>query len=117
MALKAVRTLTYMMTFCCVMNRPVISIPLPYGPGTYCAVIFGHSTIPSAYDGIPRALFGILLLVVAIYRFTVHSIETRRMVGKPRTNEYMKLLLEHTVIYFFLYVRLSSEDSRNTYIT
>ena len=97
MALKAaplVRTLTHMMTFCYVINRPVTPIPLPGGSGTVCNVILGRSTIASIYDGVPRTLFGILLLVLAIYRFAVHTIETRRMVGKPRTNEYMKLLLE-----------------------
>ena len=79
--------------------------------------MFGRSPIASIYDGVPRGLFDILLLVLAIYRFTVHSIETRRMVGKPRINEYMKLLLEHSIIYFFLYVSLSSRDFRNTHIT
>ena len=98
-------------------NQPVTSNPLPDGLGTVCSGVFGRSPIGSVYDGIPRGLFDILLLILAVYRFTVHSIETQRIAGKPRTNQYMKLLLEHSVIYFFLYVRLSSDDFRNTYTT
>ncbi|KAG6377332.1 hypothetical protein JVT61DRAFT_15122 [Boletus reticuloceps] len=70
--------------------------------GTACRAAYVRSEIPSAYDGIPRGLFDILLLALAIYRFTKHCIETRSMMGRQKVNKYMMLLLEHSVLYFVL---------------
>ncbi|KAF8125255.1 hypothetical protein EV363DRAFT_1532920 [Boletus edulis] len=72
--------------------------------GTACRATFARSLIPSAYDGIPRGLFDILLLALAIYRFAKHCIETRSMMGKKnlKVNKYMMLLLEHSLLYFVL---------------
>jgi len=70
--------------------------------GTFCSVQFGRSTFGFIYDGIPRGLFDILLIALAVYRFAVHAIETRRMIGKQKVNKYMILLLEHSIVYFFL---------------
>ncbi|KAG6380482.1 hypothetical protein JVT61DRAFT_8635 [Boletus reticuloceps] len=78
--------------------------------GTACQAQYAHSQIPSAYDGIPRGLFDILLLGLAIYRFTKHCIETRRMMGRQKVNKYMMLLLEHSVLYFVLYARFFLRD-------
>lgn len=74
---------------------------------TYCAAPPGRSEIDFIYDGIPRGLFDILLMALAVYRFTIHSIETRRMMGRQKINKYMTLLLEHSVLYFVLYGVLS----------
>lgn len=86
--------------------------PVPIIGGTFCNVQPGRSEIPTVYDGIPRGVFDILLLVLAIYRFAVNAIETRRMMGRQKVNKYMTLLLEHSIVYFFLYWRFLPEDLR-----
>ncbi|KAN0094319.1 hypothetical protein V8E55_002606 [Tylopilus felleus] len=70
--------------------------------GTYCGSSPVHKQIDFIYDGIPRGLFDILLMVLAIYRFTMHAIETRRMMGRQKINKYMILLLEHSILYFIV---------------
>lgn len=80
--------------------------------GTYCGSSPVHKQIDFIYDGIPRGLFDILLMVLAIYRFTMHAIETRRMMGRQKINKYMILLLEHSILYFIVYARFSPEDHR-----
>ncbi|KAF8125276.1 hypothetical protein EV363DRAFT_1351256 [Boletus edulis] len=70
--------------------------------GTACRAGYARNEIPSAYDGIPRGLFDILLLALAIYRFTKHCNETRDTMGRQKVNKYMMLLLEHSVLYFVL---------------
>ena len=70
-----------------------------------CTSQGGRSAIVSVYDGIPRGLFDILLMALAVYRFVIHCIEARRMIGRQKINKYMRLLLEHSVLYFFLYAR------------
>jgi len=70
--------------------------------GTYCYTQSGGSEIVSIYDGIPRVLFDILLMVLVIYRFTIHCIETQRMIARRKINKYMRLLLEHSALYFLL---------------
>ncbi|KAF8125267.1 hypothetical protein EV363DRAFT_1586406 [Boletus edulis] len=76
--------------------------PVVINDGTACQAIYTRSEIPSAYDTIPRGLFDILLLALAIYRFTKHCNETRNTMGRQKVNKYMMLLLEHSVLYFVL---------------
>ncbi|KAI9457566.1 hypothetical protein HD554DRAFT_1771359 [Boletus coccyginus] len=80
----------------------LVVTPEPVIGGTFCNVQPGRSEIPTVYDGIPRGVFDILLLVLAIYRFAINAIETRRMMGRQKVNKYMTLLLEHSIVYFFL---------------
>ena len=73
-------------------------------PGmTICLFEYGRSLATAEYGSIPGGLFDILLLALVLYRFAAHAIETRRMIGNTRINEYMMLLMQHNVLYFFLY--------------
>ena len=91
--------------------RPMESVTsIPIIDITFCNLQYGRSTNIPIYDGIPGALFDVLLMALVIYRFIVHAIETRRMMGRQKINEYMRLLLEHNALYFFLYRRLSPLD-------
>jgi len=80
----------------------ISAVTAPLLGGTICASQGGRSGFGPIYDGIPRGLFDILLIALAVYRFTVHSIEARRIMGRQKINTYMRLLLEHSVLYFFL---------------
>jgi len=91
--------------FAIVWNGPdggLVFTAEPLLDGTYCLFQSNRSGTGSLYDGIPRGLFDILLITLAVYRFAIHSIETRKTMGRQKINKYMRLLLEHSVLYFFL---------------
>ncbi|KAF8838970.1 hypothetical protein BDN67DRAFT_970778 [Paxillus ammoniavirescens] len=69
---------------------------------TLCEVQLGRSVMLPVYGGIPGGLFDLLILALSLYRFAVHSIETKRMLGRTKVNVYMRLLFEHSVLYFVL---------------
>ncbi|KIJ07485.1 hypothetical protein PAXINDRAFT_102941 [Paxillus involutus ATCC 200175] len=69
---------------------------------TLCTSQSGRNIMFTVYGGIPSGLFDLLILVLSLYRFAVHSIETRKMLGRPKVNVYMRLLFEHSVLYFVL---------------
>ncbi|KAF8431320.1 hypothetical protein L210DRAFT_3633733 [Boletus edulis BED1] len=85
--------------------RPVV---INAEDGTACQAIYAHSSIPSAYDSIPKGIFDILLVALVVYRFIVYSIEMRRITGQHKTNEYMTLLFKDNVLYFCLNFGLSA---------
>ncbi|KIJ14062.1 hypothetical protein PAXINDRAFT_100393 [Paxillus involutus ATCC 200175] len=69
---------------------------------TLCNVQLGQSMMFPVYGGIPGGLFDLLLLALSLYRFAVHAIETRKMLGRTKINVYMRLLFEHSILYFVL---------------
>jgi len=69
---------------------------------TICSIQLGRSVMFPIYGGIPGGLFDLLILALSLYRFAVHAIETRKMLGRTRVNVYMRLLFEHSVMYFVL---------------
>ncbi|KIK81154.1 hypothetical protein PAXRUDRAFT_15394 [Paxillus rubicundulus Ve08.2h10] len=71
---------------------------------TICTAKSGRGNVFPVYGGIPEAIFDLLILALSLYRFAVHSIETRRILGRTKVNVYMRLLLEHSVLYFVLII-------------
>ncbi|KIJ14057.1 hypothetical protein PAXINDRAFT_13173 [Paxillus involutus ATCC 200175] len=69
---------------------------------TLCEVQLGRSMMLPICGGIPGGLFDLLILALSVYRFVVHSIETKKMLGRTKVNVYMRLLFEHSVLYFVL---------------
>ncbi|KAF8838963.1 hypothetical protein BDN67DRAFT_1012677 [Paxillus ammoniavirescens] len=69
---------------------------------TICSIQLGRSMMFPIYGGIPGALFDLLIMALSLYRFAVHAIETRKMLGGIKINVYMRLLFEHSVLYFVL---------------
>jgi hypothetical protein len=69
---------------------------------TLCDFQQARSMMFPVYGGIPGGLFDLLILVLSLYRFAVHSIETKKMLGRTKVNVYMRLLFEHSVLYFVL---------------
>ncbi|KIK90893.1 hypothetical protein PAXRUDRAFT_658917 [Paxillus rubicundulus Ve08.2h10] len=67
-----------------------------------CSIQLGRSVMFPVYGGIPGGLFDLLILALSLYRFAVHVIETRKMLGRTKVNVYMRLLFEHSVLYFVL---------------
>ncbi|KAF8838965.1 hypothetical protein BDN67DRAFT_1012678 [Paxillus ammoniavirescens] len=74
---------------------------------TICSIQLGRSVTFPIYGGVPAGLFDLLILALSLYRFAIHAIETRKMLGRARVNVYMRLLFEHSVIYFVLYSSLA----------
>ncbi|KIJ14061.1 hypothetical protein PAXINDRAFT_13178 [Paxillus involutus ATCC 200175] len=74
---------------------------------TICSIQLGRSVMFPIYGGIPGGLFDLLILALSLYRFAVHAIETKKMLGRTRVNVYMRLLFEHSVMYFVLYSSLA----------
>ncbi|KIJ07422.1 hypothetical protein PAXINDRAFT_19384 [Paxillus involutus ATCC 200175] len=71
---------------------------------TLCEFQPGRSMMLIVYGGIPESLFDLLILALSVYRFAVHSIETKKRLGRTKVNVYMRLLFEHSVLYFLLNV-------------
>ncbi|KIJ14059.1 hypothetical protein PAXINDRAFT_100390 [Paxillus involutus ATCC 200175] len=69
---------------------------------TICEDHLGRSLMLPVYGGIPGGLLDLLLLALSLYRFVVHSIETKKRLGRTKVNVYMRLLFEHSVLYFVL---------------
>jgi len=69
---------------------------------TLCEDHLGRSLMLPVYGGIPGGLLDLLLLALSLYRFVVHSIETKKRLGRTKVNVYMRLLFEHSVLYFVL---------------
>ncbi|KAF8125279.1 hypothetical protein EV363DRAFT_1532961 [Boletus edulis] len=78
----------------------VMPIVINAEDGTACQATYAHGTITSAYDGIPKGVFDVLLVALAVYRFIVYSIGMRRITGQHKINEYMILLFKDNVLYF-----------------
>ncbi|KAF8840138.1 hypothetical protein BDN67DRAFT_683865 [Paxillus ammoniavirescens] len=68
---------------------------------TSCQAQSVPNSMDIMYGSLPGPLFDLLLLVLAFYRFAVHSMGTRNISGRTRVNVYMRLLFEHNIIYFF----------------
>jgi len=66
-----------------------------------CTAQGGRSMMLIIYGSIPGILFDLFLLSLALYAFAVHLRETREKLGKARVNVYMRLLFEHSILYFF----------------
>jgi len=66
-----------------------------------CSTRPGRISRVVIYANIPPPVFDLLLFALALYRFAVHSMEAREMLGRPRASVYMRLLFEHSVVYFF----------------
>ncbi|KIK72290.1 hypothetical protein PAXRUDRAFT_180957, partial [Paxillus rubicundulus Ve08.2h10] len=69
---------------------------------TICSIQLGRNVMFPIYGGIPVGLFDLLILALSLYRFAVHAVETRKMLGRTKVNVYMRLLFEHSVLYFVL---------------
>ncbi|KAF8838969.1 hypothetical protein BDN67DRAFT_1003980 [Paxillus ammoniavirescens] len=69
---------------------------------TICTSQSGRGIMFAVYGGIPATLFDVLMLALSLYRFVIHSIETRKMLGRTKASVYMRLLFEHSVLYFVL---------------
>ncbi|KIJ09625.1 hypothetical protein PAXINDRAFT_17301 [Paxillus involutus ATCC 200175] len=69
---------------------------------TLCEDHLGRSLMLPVYGGVPGGLLDLLLLALSLYRFVVHSIETKKRLGRTKVNVYMRLLFEHSVLYFVL---------------
>ncbi|KIJ07486.1 hypothetical protein PAXINDRAFT_19328 [Paxillus involutus ATCC 200175] len=69
---------------------------------TLCEIQRGRSIMLAIYGGIPGGLFDLIILALSVYRFAVHSIETKKRLGRTKVNVYMRLLFDHSVLYFVL---------------
>ncbi|KIK76399.1 hypothetical protein PAXRUDRAFT_835377 [Paxillus rubicundulus Ve08.2h10] len=79
----------------------ILTVVTLRGHTTYTAQL-GRGLMFPVYGAIPLDTFDLLILVLSLYRFVVHSIETRKMLGRTKVNIYMRLLFEHSVLYFVL---------------
>ncbi|KIK75425.1 hypothetical protein PAXRUDRAFT_48814, partial [Paxillus rubicundulus Ve08.2h10] len=61
---------------------------------TICSIQLGRNVMFPIYGGIPVGLFDLLILALSLYRFAVHAVETRKMLGRTKVNVYMRLLFE-----------------------
>ncbi|KIJ14050.1 hypothetical protein PAXINDRAFT_100388 [Paxillus involutus ATCC 200175] len=69
---------------------------------TICSAQPGQGKMFLVYGGTPVAIFDLLIFALSLYRFAVHSMETKKILGRTKINVYMRLLFEHSVLYFVL---------------
>ncbi|KIJ14052.1 hypothetical protein PAXINDRAFT_13168 [Paxillus involutus ATCC 200175] len=69
---------------------------------TLCQIQPSRSIMLPIYGRVPSALFDLLILALSVYCFAVHAIETKKRLGRIKVNVYMRLLFEHSVLYFVL---------------
>ncbi|KAF9236116.1 hypothetical protein BU15DRAFT_77322 [Melanogaster broomeanus] len=68
---------------------------------TLCSAQVGRSPTFLLYGFVPGILYDLFLLSLALYGFAVHLRDTRENQGKTGVNVYMRLLFEHSILYFF----------------
>jgi len=68
---------------------------------TFCGAQVGRSPMFLLYSFIPGVLYDLFLLSLALYGFAVHLRDTRENQGRTGVNVYMRLLFEHSILYFF----------------
>ncbi|KAF9230906.1 hypothetical protein BU15DRAFT_83034 [Melanogaster broomeanus] len=76
-------------------------VTLPIFNVTFCSAQVGRSPTFLIYGFIPGVLYDLFLLSLALYGFAVHLRDTREILGRTRVNVYMRLLFEHSILYFF----------------
>ncbi|KAF9236114.1 hypothetical protein BU15DRAFT_77321 [Melanogaster broomeanus] len=84
-----------------VSGLSISTVTVPIVNVTLCSAEGGRNPMFAIYSFIPGVLYDLFLLSLALYGFVVHLRDTRGNLGKTRGNVYMRLLFEHSILYFF----------------
>jgi hypothetical protein len=68
-----------------------------------CMISFEETPILTTYFLIPMIVLSVLLCGLAVAQFARQSLETHRAIKKWRSNRYLELLVQESVIYFVVY--------------